>query len=91
MQKITLTEIDLQELVNALRPMVEDVVRKSGEASKQERYLTTRETCNMLNISRVTLGAWVKQSKIKEYRINGKNLYKYSDLETAMKVVKKYN
>ena len=50
-----------------------------------EQYLTTKEACDILKISRQTLTKWKKKRKIKATKIGGIERYKVSENEKAMK------
>ena len=45
-----------------------------------EKYLTNREVCQLLRISPRTLQKWRDTGKIKFIRLNGKILYKETDI-----------
>jgi excisionase family DNA binding protein len=52
-----------------------------------EDYLTIDEVCKKMRITRPTLWAHTKRGNIPSYRIGGKVLYKYSEVENILKQV----
>jgi len=49
-----------------------------------EQYLTTKEACGILKVSRQTLNTWKKKRKIKSSKICGTIRYKLSDIEAMV-------
>lgn len=49
-----------------------------------EQYLTTKEVCDILKVSRQTLQTWKKKRKIKSSKILGTVRYKLSDIEAMV-------
>ncbi len=92
MRKITLTEIDLDELYTSFRSIIREEIKAGKTSELQEKFLSPADTCKLFqpNISKVTLSAWTKESLLKDYRISGRVYYKYSDVMEAVKHLSKY-
>lgn len=50
-----------------------------------EHYITTREACEYLHLHRVTLQRWVKEGRVRAYRLGGRDLrFRKADLEALL-------
>lgn len=55
---------------------------------KEEGYRTRKETANMLKISLPTLNHYTKKRILKGYRVGSRVLYKQSEIEVALLIMK---
>ena len=60
-----------------------DALRSSNFTGKDKEYLTTREACSFLGISRVRLWQMVEANQVNKFKLNDstRNAYKKSELE----------
>ncbi|WP_418537057.1 helix-turn-helix domain-containing protein [Odoribacter laneus] len=64
---------------------VEQLTQNSHPTLNGERFLTDREVSERLKVSRRALQDYRNQGKIPYYHVEGKILYKESDLEIVLK------
>lgn len=79
---IILQGITADELIQQI---VDEVIKQlptqePTENEPQADYITIKEACNILNVSRATLHRYEKQGKIKVYGIGARRLLKRSEL-----------
>jgi excisionase family DNA binding protein len=55
-----------------------------------ERYLSTREFAELLNVSRVAVIKWIKSGRTTAYEVHGKWRIPYSEVEKRVKRVAIY-
>ncbi|MFR0679292.1 MAG: helix-turn-helix domain-containing protein [Dysgonomonas mossii] len=71
-----------------LSQMIETAVSKALEKAQPkqdtEKYLTREETAKRCAITLATLNNWVNVGKIIAHKINGRVLFKQTDIEKAM-------
>ena len=60
-------------------------VELSNPQENNEELLNRKEVCELLRISEVTLWNWEKEGRIRSYKVNSRNYYKRSDIESALK------
>lgn len=53
-------------------------------SANQDRYLNNNQVCEMLHISQRTLQDYRDKGRISFYKLEGKILYKYSDIENLL-------
>lgn len=53
-------------------------------SANQDRYLNNNQVCEMLHISQRTLQDYRDKGRISFYKLEGKILYKYSDIEILL-------
>jgi excisionase family DNA binding protein len=56
----------------------------------QPTYLTVKQVCELLHISRLTLYRWVKQDKLKATKVGQKLLIEQSDIQTLLEKGRTY-
>ena len=71
---------DLREFVSE---MIAEAAEKPQEA--EERYLTTDEVCQLLNVSSNTLWRWGKSGYLVPVKVGRTPQYKLSDIENLRK------
>lgn len=84
MEKLHLTSEDLK----AIRKEIKDIFHEGLEYLikkdvKEKIYLSRKDTAEQLCVSLPTLHDWTKSGIIKAYRIGGRVLYKFSEIEDA--------
>lgn len=81
-----------EELTGLINNSVKEALEKfrpiPKEESKNDPFLSRKETASRLRISLVTLNSWTKTGLIKSHVIGGRVLYKESDIEEALTEVK---
>jgi len=55
-----------------------------SSSASQDRYLNNNQACEMLHISQRTLQDYKDKGRISFYKLEGKILYKYSDIENLL-------
>ncbi len=82
-QKSTLEEMndELRELLE----MTENATQKYTSIFKKERWLDNQEVCVMLNISKRTLQTYKDKGWLAYSKLNRKNYFKFSDVQTLLK------
>ena len=55
-----------------------------SSSANQDRYLNNNQVCEMLHISQRTLQDYRDKGRISFYKLEGKILYKYSDIENLL-------
>jgi len=89
--QIILSGLSPNDLIELLRPMVNEAVRQVKE-DQPEKLLSPAEVCKMFQppISKVTLAAWSAQGKLQDRRIGGRIFYKESEILASLVTLKKY-
>lgn len=59
-------------------------VNALATSASQERYLNNNQVCKMLHISQRTLQDYRDKGRISFYKLEGKILYKLSDIENLL-------
>ena len=78
---------------NDLKELIKGAVREELAAiqpSKNDSYLTRQELSEKLRISLVSLDKAVRNGKLKAYRINGRVLFKESEINLSEIPVRKH-
>lgn len=81
--KIFLQGITIEELAEALRPLVQTPAPVTQ--TEQDEFLTRDQVCKLLSINRTTLWKRSKSGKLKSYGIGNRVLYKRSEVLAAVK------
>jgi excisionase family DNA binding protein len=91
MNTIMLQEINIEELKNLLREVIEEKLKLDSnpkESKKGLAYLNRFEVAKILKISLPTLNNWSKAGTIQSYRIGNRILYKSDEIEQAVQTVR---
>lgn len=79
---------ELKELLGAIDEVTENlkvgVELLSSPSVTHERYLNNHQVCEMLHLSQRTLQDYRDKRKIAFYKLEGKILYKLSDIEKML-------
>lgn len=85
----TIVAIELQDLrawhnevIENTRRTIEENIKKQGD---EISFITPGEACQILRVSRTTLGRWAKRGYLVPFERGGKRGYKRSDIEGILK------
>ena len=83
----------LHLLENVVSEKVEQAVRKVKDEELQEKFLSPEETCKLFKpaITKPTLESYAQKDFLQKYHLGGRTWYKFSEVEAAMKQIKKYS
>jgi hypothetical protein len=92
MQNFILSPIDLDVLKQSLSEIVQSELAKAATKSTEEKLLSPSEVCAVFQpkISKTTLAKWTKEGYLVQQKIGGRGYYKFSDVISAGKTIKKY-
>ena len=85
------TNFEEQELRDLIKECIESTLGVTlsqpapSPATTPKPYYTRNETADLLHLSLPTLGKMTKEGRIKGHRLGGKVLYKFTDIEDALK------
>jgi excisionase family DNA binding protein len=94
MMNITVSINNLNDLADAiaerLKPTFQGIGLTNIPESKEEDFLTRKQTAELLNISLVTLGKYTKEGLIDGHRGVGRKriLFKRSEINNALQKIK---
>lgn len=90
MKDTVFTAISLEDLQNKFADIVEDRIKNlftsnfKKEVNQAQQYLTRKEVSERLRISLPTLNTLTKEETLKGYRIRGRVLYKWDEVESVL-------
>lgn len=93
MESTLYTAIPLHEIEDKFAKIVEDKIRSliqesnSQKENKREQYASRKEVALRLRISLPTLNSYVKQDKIKSYRVGRRVLFKWDEVEQVIEEI----
>lgn len=88
MNEIRVQNLSINELNKMIMTAVSEAVQPFiPDPEPETKYLTRKETADLLGISLVTLNDWTKKGVIKAYRINTRIRYKSNEVEKAINEV----
>lgn len=94
MEVIAIQKSALDEMKNELRElldMTESATRKYTPIFKEEKWLDNQEVCLMMNITKRTLQTYKDKGLLPYSKLNRKNYYKLSDVQTLLEAGQPYN
>lgn len=94
MEVIAIQKSALDEMKNELRELLElteNATRKYIPIFKEEKWLDNQEVCLMMNITKRTLQTYKDKGLLPYSKLNRKNYYKLSDVQTLLKAGQPYN
>lgn len=93
MEKITITEMTIDEFIASLKVIVKEVLVEQEQKKSNERLLSAEAARKLFTpiISKPTLHRWTKDGRIPAYRLGGRIFYKETEVIEAAKVISKYN
>lgn len=83
--QIVCTLADLRQIFSDWRDELKMKERLEQQQQKKEDYLTVKEVCEMLNVTKPTLWRWAKLNYLVPTKVGKKNFYKASDIELLRK------
>ena len=85
-KQIILSQIPLDQLLAEFKNMVEEAVNKIQPKPIEEKLISISIVCKLFDppISKPTLNNWVKDGKLKSYRIGNRIFYKHSEVMESM-------
>jgi hypothetical protein len=84
MNQIFLNGITLQQLAEALKPLLQQPV---AEPQPENDLLTREDVCKMLNFNKTSLWKHTRSGKLKSYGIGNRVLYKRTEVLEAVKPI----
>ncbi|BAP31914.1 DNA binding domain protein [Chryseobacterium sp. StRB126] len=94
MEVIAIQKSALDEMKNELKElleMTESTTRKYVPIFKEEKWLDNQEVCLMMNITKRTLQTYKDKGLLPYSKLNRKNYYKRSDVQTLLEAGQPYN
>jgi excisionase family DNA binding protein len=82
---IFLNGITIEQLAEALRPLLHPQKAVSHTQESENELLTREETCKLLSINKTTLWKHTKSGKLKSLGLGNRVYYKKSELLQAVK------
>ena len=83
--QIFLNGITLQELANALQPLLQPQQSNNEIVQPEPEFLTREQVCKLLSFNKTSLWKHTKQGKLKSYGIGNRVLYKRTEVLEAVK------
>ncbi|OVE54770.1 MULTISPECIES: helix-turn-helix domain-containing protein [Chryseobacterium] len=77
--------------LKALLELTENATRKYTPIFKEEKWLDNQEVCLMMNITKRTLQTYKDKGMLPYSKLNRKNYFKLSDVQTLLEVGQPYN
>jgi excisionase family DNA binding protein len=84
MNQIFLNGISLEQLAEALKPLLQQSV---AEPQTNSDLLTRDEVCKMLNFNKTSLWKHTRSGRLKSYGIGNRVLYKRTEVIEAVKPI----
>jgi excisionase family DNA binding protein len=72
--------LNKEALETVLQKIVDAAIEKHFEKPKEEKLLTIRQVCDLLDVNKSTLWHWHKEGYLKKIYIGGKPRYKESEV-----------
>lgn len=94
MEAIAIQKSSLDGMKNELKALVElteNATQKYAPIFKEEKWLDNQEVCLMMNITKRTLQTYKDKGLLPYSKLNRKNYYKLSDVQTLLEVGQSYN
>jgi len=91
---VVITEDSLAAVLASLLPsMVNQGIKEFKEAELTEKLLSPEQTCKLFTpaISKPTLESYTEKGYFKKYYLEGRTWFKYSEVMSALKTLKKYS
>lgn len=83
--KIFLNGITIEELADALKPLLQSQKTVNETAQTENELLTRLEVCKLLSINKTTLWKHTKSGKLKSLGLGNRVYYKKSEVLEAVK------
>ena len=89
-KSIFLSGLPIEDLLLEIDKLITRRLEEARQKDLLEKFLSVKEVCNLLHITKPTLAAYVSQGKMKESRLGSTIRYKYSDVMLALNTIRKY-
>jgi excisionase family DNA binding protein len=86
MNQIFLNGITLEQLAEALKPLLQTTATNEPQQSENE-LLTRDEVCKLLSFNKTSLWKHTKSGRLKSYGIGNRVLYKKSEVLESVKPI----
>ncbi len=85
--------VPVEDLTNIWRDLIREELNAKYKEDLEGKLLSPEKACKLFNpaISKMTLTSYVNKNLIKKYYIGGRTWFKYSELITAVKEIKKFS
>ena len=87
---VNVSFIPVNEAAALLRNIVREELRNKRQEELQEKMLSPAETCEMFDITKVTLNDWSAKGLLTKHYLGRRVYYKYSEVMDSLKTLKKY-
>ena len=90
MDTIILHSTSLKDLHAIIGEIIEEKLREfkpEHQIQSTNEFITRREVCSRLKISLATLHSYTKDGILKGYRIGGRVLYRFEEVEAAVQAI----
>ena len=94
MEVIAIQKSALDRMNNELKAILqltENATKKYSQIFKSEKWLDNQEVCLMMNITKRTLQTYKDKGLLPYSKLNRKNYYKLSDVQTLLEAGQSYN
>lgn len=93
-QVVQIQGVDYNTLLLNFKEIVKDEVKKFSQiktetAESPDRYIDTKEVCDLYDVSTVTVWEWEKKGLIKSYRIGNLKRFKLSEIMASPKLIQR--
>lgn len=93
-QVVQIQGISYDTLLSNFKEIVKDEVKKLSQiktdtAEAQDRYIDTKDVCDLYDVSTVTVWEWEKKGLIKSYRIGNLKRFKLSEIMASPKLIQR--
>lgn len=81
---------EINERLIHIEQMVIQLLEKMNTPKREDTLITRREAAEVLGISLVTLGNWIKDGTLTAYRIGSRIRFKHYEVTEALNKIKMY-
>ena len=89
-EKIIFTSLGIEELRNIISQSVSEemnrqLIKGKDQLVEKDKLFSRKETAGILKVSTSSLLSYVKSGRIKAHRVGRRVLFKYEDIQNAMR------
>jgi predicted DNA-binding transcriptional regulator AlpA len=93
-QVVQIQGVSYDTLLSNFKEIVKDEVKKFSQiktetAEAPDRYIDTKEVCDLYDVSTVTVWEWEKKGLIKSYRIGNLKRFLLSEIMASPKLIQR--
>ena len=86
--EMVLTQVPLSDLLERIRELIREEIQEAAASNSNEPgYLTKSQVAELLGVRLLTITTWVKQGRLKAYRVGRRVYFKQQDVEQALKKI----